>query len=116
MTPIPPRVRSIIAQVAAKHGVTVEDILGPSVKRRCARPRFEAMYRVRNEVWLRTWASSPKSPANYCRIADWFGRDHSTVMRAIMRHGELIDRQSITPVGDCRNRRNSDADGGNIFA
>lgn len=74
------RWRLIVKEVAAKHGVTVEDLVGRSRVPAIVAARHEAMFRVRKE----TTHSLP-------HIGRLFGgRDHSTVLNAMRRHAERI--------------------------
>ena len=83
---IKPRWRIIVEEVAAPHGVTVEDVLGPSRSRPLVRPRQEAMYRVYDETSL-----------SLLEIGRRFNRDHTTVLHAVQahaaRHGLPLPRQ-----------------------
>lgn len=64
----------IALTVAIAHGVTMDELLGPSRERRVAWPRQEAYRRVYDEV-------RPKlSPA---RVGLLFGRDRHTVIHGI---------------------------------
>lgn len=66
----------ILEEVATKHGLTVEDIKGPSRKRYVARARQEAMWQMRQ----RTRLSFPE-------IARRCGRgDHTTAIHGVKAH------------------------------
>lgn len=85
-SPLPPqaradRVRYIIAEVAAKHDVSVADLLGPRRFRPLVRARWEAAWRLKNLPW------SPSFP----RVAQWLGyEDHTSCMYAVAEHAKLI--------------------------
>jgi chromosomal replication initiation ATPase DnaA len=83
---MPERVAEIIREVAAIHGVTAGEIIGPSHLRAIVWPRFEAAYRIRE---LRMADGRPPS---YPRIGRWLGgRDHTTIIAGIRRHEALTD-------------------------
>lgn len=65
----------IVAEVAAKHGVEVADIMGQSVARHIGHARLEAYYRLRVEADTKPYA--------YLKIAAFFGRDHSTIITGV---------------------------------
>lgn len=67
--------RTIIEEVAAKHGVAVREILSDRRARVLIPPRHEAMYRCVAETHL-------SLPA----IGRIFGRDHTSIGHAVMRH------------------------------
>lgn len=67
--------KRILAEAADKHGVTVEDVLGPARPHRLTLARQEAMYRLRLDM---RW-SLP-------RIGSFMNRDHSTVLHGIEQH------------------------------
>jgi chromosomal replication initiation ATPase DnaA len=75
MTPAA-RTRAIIAEVAERHGVTMEGIMSDSHKRHLAWPRQEAFYEVAKQ---RRWMSYPQ-------IASVFNRDHTTIIFGVRRH------------------------------
>ena len=61
---------SIIAEVAAKYGLTVKDLRGPDQSRRVSKPRQEAMWRM---VEAKRWTLN--------QIGNQLGgRDHSTIL------------------------------------
>jgi len=76
---MPPRAKTpsqIIAEVAAKHGLTVKEITSRNRTWRVSHPRQEAMY----ELYTRTKLSLPQ-------VARKLGlTDHSTVMHGIRAH------------------------------
>lgn len=72
----------IIAQVAACHGITVEEILGPSRKMAIITARQDAMV----EVFL------ARPDLSFPMIGRIFHRDHSTVVHTVKRRGLLRAR------------------------
>ena len=78
-----PAAKTIIRDVAREHGVSFEDIMGPSRNRNCVRPRKAAMSRIRAELGY-----------SYPQIGRLFNRDHSTVMWAT-RGGRLRGEMTI---------------------
>lgn len=80
----PFRSSRIIAEVAAKYGLTLDELRGPSHRPREAHPRQEAMFRLRQETTL-----------SYPEIARRLGRtDHSTAMHACRAH---LARMAASP-------------------
>lgn len=74
-------IAEIKAEVAAKHGVTINDLESQTRNQMICLARFEAMWRCRQE----TIASLPQ-------IGRSFGnRDHTTVLHGIRRHQARID-------------------------
>lgn len=71
--------REIIADVSERHGLTTEEILGPSRARRCAWPRHEA--------WALIWEQGRLSTTE---IGRRFNRDHTTVLIGIRRHNKRL--------------------------
>ena len=74
----------IIKSVAAKYGITSEDILGKSQMRGVALPRQIAMYLCRERLKIA-----------YQKIGDIFGRDHSTVMSSIKQIQKAVEEKEI---------------------
>lgn len=68
---------TIIAEVARHHGLTADDILGPSRKAHVIKARHEAIARV--------WQACPK--LSYPHIGRIFNRDHTTIMNVIEKFG-----------------------------
>jgi chromosomal replication initiator protein len=96
-TSAPPTMRQIVADVAEIHGVSLEDLLGPSHKRKFAEARQEAMlWCILQKRWdgLRAY-SSP-------RIGAFFGRDHSTVLTGCRRAAQRLGGWQSVPVGNSR--------------
>lgn len=74
------RWRGIVRQVAERHGITVEELLGPCRARRFAWPRQEAAYRLRTET-----------PLSFAQIGERLGgRDHTTIIHAIRAHERRV--------------------------
>jgi chromosomal replication initiator protein len=72
--------REIAREVARKHGLSFEELLGPGKAYRVSHPRQELMWRMHRELGLST-----------VRIGQLLGeRDHSTVSHGIRRHEERI--------------------------
>lgn len=80
---LPPRIEAIIRQAADEHGVPYADVVGLDTHRAASRVRFEAMYRIRNEI--RIAGQPPSLP----QIGRWFSRDHTSVLNALRRHEKL---------------------------
>lgn len=78
-----PAAKTIIRDVAREHGVSFDDILGPSRNRNVVRPRREAMHRIRQELGY-----------SYPKIGRLFNRDHSTVLWAT-RGGRLRGEMTV---------------------
>lgn len=64
--------RQLIQEVAAKHGVAVEAVLGPSRAKEVVRARYEAIRRLRRERKLTS-----------AQIGRIIGRDPTTVLYAL---------------------------------
>jgi chromosomal replication initiator protein len=77
----------IIKSVAAKYGITTEDILGKSQMRGVAFPRQIAMYLCREKLKIA-----------YQKIGDIFDRDHSTVMSSIKQIQKAVEEKEIDPM------------------
>lgn len=71
------RVALIIARIANSHGVTVDDITGPSRTQPITKPRHEVMYLARCLGWSTTQIGM--------RLG---GRDHSTVIQGARKHAQ----------------------------
>lgn len=70
------RFSEILATVAARHGVSPSELVGPSSKRRYAWPRQEVMAIAYRET-----------PLSYPEIGRRLGgRDHSTVIHGVRKH------------------------------
>ena len=72
---VPQSMREIATLVAERHGLTLEELRGPSRKHRVSRPRQEAMAFMRAEGRF-----------SYPQIARYFGKDHTTVLHAVRAH------------------------------
>lgn len=73
--------RAIIAEVAARHELTLEQLLSDTRKRHISWPRQEAMYEVAKR---RTWMSLP----DIGRV--FGGKDHTTILHGIREHCKRI--------------------------
>lgn len=79
----PTRPARIIAEVAARHGLSVDRLRGPSRRPEICHPRQEAMYRLRRETSL-----------SYPAIARRLGRsDHTTAIHAERAHAARMGPQ-----------------------
>jgi hypothetical protein len=91
---MPPRVREILDQVAATYGLTAEDLLGRYRKQTVARPRQEAMFKIR-----RLRRADGSRAFSFPAIAEIFGdRDHTSVMYACRKYAErngIIDEDNL---------------------
>jgi hypothetical protein len=70
-------VADVIRETAAKHRISVADLIGQSRERRYVRPRQEAMYRVFTECPHISYPESGRRMG---------GRDHTTVLNGVKRH------------------------------
>jgi len=77
--PLRPTMRSITADVAKRHGLTVEDLRGPERRQAAVRARHEAMAIIRAQGRF----SLPQ-------IGKFFNRDHTTVIHALRRVEERM--------------------------
>lgn len=79
----PERFRAVMRAVAQAHGITMDDLIGPSQKRIHARPRDKAAWRMF------------QMGASYSQIGRWMGgRDHTTALVAVRRHAALLAEAS----------------------
>jgi chromosomal replication initiation ATPase DnaA len=75
--------------VAAQHGLTADELLGPSMLKPVCRARFEAMWVMdqrRREDGQKRWSR--------CQIGRFFHRDHTTVINGVRRHAERLAEAS----------------------
>jgi chromosomal replication initiator protein len=70
---------AITATVARRYGVPIEDILGARRFKEIVEPRHVAMYLMR------------VSGYSFGHIADWVGRDKSTVIQGVRKVERLLD-------------------------
>jgi len=81
-----PKVENIIRECAAKHNVGFSEVLGKSKRLPIVKARWEAFYRIREE--LRPLAVDPNA-YSLQRIGNVFGgMDHTTVLHGINRHAK----------------------------
>ena len=74
---------AVLAYVAKKEGVSVDDLKGPSKLRTVVYPRFRAMHMLRQ-------LKRGGEPMSYPAIGGVLGgRDHTTIMNGIQRAEEL---------------------------
>jgi chromosomal replication initiation ATPase DnaA len=82
-----PSMRSIAQEVADKYEMSLEELRGPNRSPYVAHPRFEAMWRMRQQ---HRW-SLPQ-------IGRFFSnRDHTTVLHGIRRHQERLAKGLVRP-------------------
>ena len=74
-------VADIVRETAAKHRLTVAELIGPCRERRYVRPRQEAMYRVFTECPHISYPDAGR------RLG---GRDHTTILHGVKKHAERI--------------------------
>lgn len=75
----------IAAEVAAIHGVTIEDIRGPSRKQRDAIPRHHFVWMARQQPHL-----------SLTMIGRYLGnRDHTTILNSQRRHQARIEAEAL---------------------
>lgn len=74
-------VADIVRETAAKHRLTVAQLLGPCRERKYVRPRQEAMYRVFTECPHISYPDAGR------RLG---GRDHTTILHGVKRHSARI--------------------------
>lgn len=72
--------RDIAVEVAERNEVTVNDLKGPARTRRYSRPRFEAMY------FMRQAGHSTTAIGQYLG-----GRDHATVINGCRRYAAWLE-------------------------
>ena len=99
MNPVPPRVLAIMEEVAAKHGVSLGDILSRARAAKIADARTDAMRAV-------AAAPSPNGKPSTTTIGRWFDRDHSTVVHALGNtRGKHAARSAAMSAVGARKRR-----------
>lgn len=82
---LPPRAMAVARQVSEETGVPVKELLGRSVRVAVARSR-QALYAA-----LLAMPYGVNGHPSVCLIADWVGRDHSTVWYGIRRHWSRVE-------------------------
>lgn len=81
----PPRVNEIINEIAAKHLVPVEALLGKGRTRPLAEARGEIYYTLKATFHWASWS----------QIGGWLGKDHTTAMHGAAMYAE---RHNLPPV------------------
>lgn len=84
------KVREIIDEVAARHGLRPDQITGPLQLKPISLARAEAAYRIRTE--LRPAASNPNF-YSYPNIGRMLNRHPASVHAAVNRYADLIASQ-----------------------
>lgn len=82
--------RGILASVAHAHDVSLEDLRGPSRKRRFTFPRQEAMWRIR-QVRVSAGGYRYSLP----QIGEFLGRDHATVLHGVRTYEARLAAQRV---------------------
>lgn len=83
---LPPTASAIIAQIAARHGVTVEQMMA-------ARGGALQVAMIRQEIFweLRRVKSEFGTPRySYPQIGRWFRRDHTTIIWGCVKHAKRL--------------------------
>lgn len=88
---MPPSVADILRQVCRSSAISIEELVGPQRLKAFARARFEAVYRIRNEIKIA--GCEPSLP----QIGRWLNRDHTSVPNALRRYEELGARPASRP-------------------
>ena len=78
----------VAKEIARKHHVTLEELLG----RRRRGPEAAA----RHELWHRLYEEIPSLP----KLGEIFGRNHTTVMAAVHKHDQSVDTAGLVPIPD----------------
>lgn len=81
------KIKTIILETSQKYKIGRKDLLSPSRRSCITVPRFEAMWRIRNEV--------KKELASFPCIAKVFGMDHTSVLHGIRRYEEMRQGKKI---------------------
>lgn len=76
------RARSIVADVAGRHGLTFANLIARGRCRKVVRARQEAMWALRHQPKL----------YSYPAIGRLFKRDHSTIIHGVAKHAERMGR------------------------
>jgi chromosomal replication initiator protein len=91
----PPEVAAIMAATCSVYGIDKEALLSHRRRRTASLPRHVAMYLARKH----TRESLPA-------IGAYFGRDHTTVLHAVRKVADMLDRgalpQTIIAAIECR--------------
>lgn len=78
--PMPISVRRILDEVAADHGVSVLAMVGPLVRRRLTRARYDWYSRIVARIVING------APPSLPQIGRWANRDHTSVLYGLRRH------------------------------
>lgn len=81
MHTMPEWARNMVREVSHRHAVPVREIFSPNKTRLVVAARREAIYRLKFE----------KPSLSAAKLGRWFGRDHSTILHAIVCYQELYD-------------------------
>jgi chromosomal replication initiator protein len=88
--PQPITMKTIAADVCARHGLAVDDLLSPDRKRRIAHPRQEFMWRCRQIYW-----ASGGHRYSLPQIGVFLGcRDHTTVLHGVRAHEARLEAEA----------------------
>lgn len=78
--------RAIAEEVCQKHGVSFESIASRTRIKKFVAARYEAFWRIRNEITVAGF------PMSYPEIGRRFGgRDHTTVIHGVRKHQKVLD-------------------------
>jgi chromosomal replication initiation ATPase DnaA len=83
---LPERVNSITAEVCAKHGVTLPQIMAKGRGQDVMQARHECWYLVRKRVVING------ATVSSTQIGAWFNRDHATILSGIKAHRARLAR------------------------
>lgn len=87
ITVMRPQMDAIVAEVADSHGFYADSIMGRVRWRPLAHARFEAVYRLREELNL-----------SYPVLAEYFGHaDHTSVLHAHRTHRRRLAHEKASP-------------------
>jgi chromosomal replication initiation ATPase DnaA len=76
--------RTIAVEIASRHGVRVQDMLGRSRQRHLVAPRTDLYVALRAQGW------------SYPAIGEFVGRHYTTIIYAVSRQEEADDKALIT--------------------
>lgn len=87
---LPPWVINIVMTVASRHDMNPCHIIGPSRRRKDVAARANAIYAIMAGGSKR--AVKPSAP----RIAEWFDKDHTSILYLAARHAHATGRPNVT--------------------